>query len=123
MANQDEVQIEGKVAGPLLWNLRWVPLASIKSGAASCRGPGGHGSAAGPRETEGGEKMYLDALSDLVVPYEDEHYAVAPASDADMLRHLMEATVVTQAQLSRTRNRQVNGLRGVGREENLSVGK
>jgi HTH-type transcriptional regulator / antitoxin HigA len=45
--------------------------------------------------------MYLDALSDLVAAYEDEHYAIEPASDAEMLRHLMEAKGVTQAQLSR----------------------
>ncbi len=48
-----------------------------------------------------GEEMYLDALSDLVAAYEDENHAIAPASDADMLRHLMEAKGVTQAQLSR----------------------
>jgi len=40
-------------------------------------------------------------ISDLVAAYEDEHYAIEPASDADMLRHLMEAKRVTQAQLSR----------------------
>jgi HTH-type transcriptional regulator/antitoxin HigA len=49
----------------------------------------------------GGEEMYLDALGDLVAAYEDEHYAIEPASDADMLRHLMESKGVTQAQLSR----------------------
>ncbi|MBI3408665.1 MAG: helix-turn-helix domain-containing protein [Planctomycetes bacterium] len=48
-----------------------------------------------------GEDMYLDALSDLVAAYEDEHYAIEPASDADMLRHLLEAKGVTQAKLSR----------------------
>lgn len=48
-----------------------------------------------------GEEMYLDALSDLVGTYEDEHHPIEPASDADMLRHLMEAKSVTQAQLSR----------------------
>jgi HTH-type transcriptional regulator / antitoxin HigA len=48
-----------------------------------------------------GEEIYLDALSDLVAVYEDEHYAIEPASDAEMLRHLMEAQGVTQAQLSR----------------------
>jgi HTH-type transcriptional regulator/antitoxin HigA len=48
-----------------------------------------------------GEDMYLDALSDLVAAYEDEHYAIEPASDAEMLRHLMEAKGVTQAQLNR----------------------
>lgn len=49
----------------------------------------------------GGEAMYLDALSDLVAAYEDEHHAIAPPSDADMLRHLLEAKDVTQTQLSR----------------------
>ena len=45
--------------------------------------------------------MYLDALSDLVASYEDEHHPILPSSDADMLRHLMEAKGVTQAELSR----------------------
>jgi HTH-type transcriptional regulator/antitoxin HigA len=48
-----------------------------------------------------GEEMYLDALSDLVASYEDERHSIAPASDADMLRHLMEAKSVTQSQVSR----------------------
>jgi len=48
-----------------------------------------------------GEEMYLDALSDLVSAYEDDHHAIEPASDADMLQHLLEAKAVTQAQLSR----------------------
>ena len=48
-----------------------------------------------------GEEMYLDTLGDLVATYEDEHYTIEPASDADMLRHLMEAKGVTQAQMSR----------------------
>jgi HTH-type transcriptional regulator / antitoxin HigA len=47
-----------------------------------------------------GEEMYLDALSDLVASYEDEHHAVGLASDADMLRHLMEAKGVAQSQVS-----------------------
>ena len=33
--------------------------------------------------------------------YEDRHHAIAPASDTDMLRHLMEAKGVTQTQVSR----------------------
>lgn len=50
---------------------------------------------------DGGEEMYLEALSDLVTAYEDEHHPIEPASDADMLRHLMEARGITQAQLAR----------------------
>jgi HTH-type transcriptional regulator/antitoxin HigA len=52
-------------------------------------------------DLDDGEEMYLDALSDLVAAYEDEHYAIEPASDAHMLRHLIEAKGVTQAQLSK----------------------
>ena len=52
-------------------------------------------------ELDDGEEMYLDALSDLIAAHEDEHYPIEPASDADMLRHLMEAKGVTQARLSR----------------------
>ena len=48
-----------------------------------------------------GEQTYIDALSDLVAAYEDTHYPIAPASDADMLRHFMDAKGLTQAQLSR----------------------
>src|SRR5438445_798904 len=52
-------------------------------------------------ELDDGEELYLDALSDLVAAYEDDHHAIEPASDADMLRHLLEAKGITQAQLSR----------------------
>ncbi len=59
--------------------VRVFPLASVKSdehlqesserdGPASCQGP------AEPRQ------MYLDALSDLVAAYEDQHHAIGPAS-------------------------------------------
>lgn len=48
-----------------------------------------------------GEEVYLDALSDLVATFEDEHCVLEPASDADMLRHLLDARGVTQSQLSR----------------------
>lgn len=55
-------------------------------------------------ELNHGEEMYLDALSDLVATYEDVHFPITPASDADMLLHLMEAKGVTQMQLSREAN-------------------
>jgi HTH-type transcriptional regulator / antitoxin HigA len=48
-----------------------------------------------------GDELYLDALSDLVAAYEDVHFPIAPAGDADMLRHLMDAKGVTQAALHR----------------------
>ena len=77
------------------------PLASIKSDEQLQEAQKVMDQLLAQGELEDGEEMYLDALSDLVAAYEDEHYAIEPASDADMLRHLMEAKGVTQAQLSR----------------------
>jgi HTH-type transcriptional regulator / antitoxin HigA len=50
-------------------------------------------------ELDQGAALYLDALSDLVAAYEDEHHAIKPASDADLLRHLLEAKGITQTGL------------------------
>lgn len=47
-----------------------------------------------------GQETYLDALGDLVAAFEDEYHPFAAATDADMLRHLMEAKSVNQARLS-----------------------
>src|SRR5437764_14988061 len=77
------------------------PLASIKSDEQLHEAQEVMDRLLGQGELEVGAEMYLDALSDLVAAYEDEHHAIEPASDADMLRHLMEAKGVTQAQLSR----------------------
>jgi HTH-type transcriptional regulator/antitoxin HigA len=46
-----------------------------------------------------GEQAYLDALCDLIAVYEDQHHSIPVASDADLLRHLMDAKGITQAQL------------------------
>ena len=51
------------------------------------------------KKLDGGEQAYLDALCDLVVVYEDQHNPIPVASDADLLRHLMEAKGVTQIQI------------------------
>ena|SRR5579859_6950301 len=48
-----------------------------------------------------GEETYLEALSDLLAAYEDVHYPIAPASDAEMLKHLMDAKSVDFAELHR----------------------
>src|SRR5438132_14339606 len=77
------------------------PLASIKSDEQLQEAQKVMDQLLALGELDDGEEMYLDALSDLVAAYEDEHYAIEPASDAAMLRHLMEAKGVTQAQLSR----------------------
>ena len=77
------------------------PLASIKSDEQLQEAQNVMDQLLAQGELKGGEAMYLDALSDLVAAYEDDHHAIEPASDAEMLRHFMDAKGVTQAQLSR----------------------
>lgn len=86
--------------------LEWVsrfPLVSIRSENQLeraqriidelLRGPAGCG--------DRGAEVYLEALSDLVAVYEDRFHTIEPATDAQMLQHLMEARAVSQAELSR----------------------
>ena len=49
---------------------------------------------------EGGE-AYLDALTDLVEVYEDEHEKFADASEADVFRVMMAANRLNQTELSK----------------------
>jgi HTH-type transcriptional regulator/antitoxin HigA len=77
------------------------PLASIKTESHLAEAQRVMDRVLARGELDEGEEMYLDALSDLVAGYEDEHHPIEPASDAAMLRHLMESADVTQAQLSR----------------------
>ncbi len=51
------------------------------------------------KNLDGGEQAFLDALSDLIAVYEDRYHPIPVATDADLLRHLMEAKGVTQTQL------------------------
>jgi antitoxin component HigA of HigAB toxin-antitoxin module len=48
-----------------------------------------------------GRETDLDAPSDLVATYEDAHHPIGPATDADLLRHFLEARGVTRAELGR----------------------
>jgi len=47
------------------------------------------------------EQDYLDVLSGLVERYEKEQHPMPAVSDAEMLRHLIEAKNVTQVQVAR----------------------
>jgi len=46
------------------------------------------------------EEDYLEVLGDLVKRYESEAHPMAPVSDAEMLRHLIEAKGVSQTEVS-----------------------
>lgn len=47
------------------------------------------------------EEDYLEVLSDLIARYEGDAHPMAPVSDAEMLRYLIEAKDVSQAELAR----------------------
>ena len=48
-----------------------------------------------------GAQEYLDALTDLVETYEDEHEPIPDASEADVLRELMRANRLSQPRLAK----------------------
>ena len=77
------------------------PLASIKSEEQLAEAQTVMDRLLAKAKLLNGEEMYLDALSDLVAAYEDVHHTIEPASDADMLQHLLEAKGVTQTQLAK----------------------
>jgi HTH-type transcriptional regulator/antitoxin HigA len=101
MAAKTKFSLKGAGRDSYLELVLAFPLASIKSDEHLQEAQKVMDRLLARGQLDDGEEMYLDALSDLVAAYEDEHYAIQPASDADMLRHLMEARGVTQAQLSR----------------------
>ncbi|HEY5315867.1 MAG TPA: helix-turn-helix domain-containing protein [Pirellulales bacterium] len=76
-----------------------LPLVSIKSEEHLDAAQAMIDRLTNQKKLDGGEQAYLDALCDLVVVYEDQYHQIPAASDADLLRHLMEAKGVTQVQL------------------------
>lgn len=101
MATKNTAQFKGKVRDDYLDLVVKFPLTSLKSEEQFQDAQAVLDKLLAKEKLTAGEEMYLDALSDLVATYEDAHYPIAPASDADMLRHLMEAKGVTQADLHR----------------------
>ena len=100
MATKTGFALKGKSRDSYLELVLAFPLASIKSDKHLSAAQNVMDRLLAKGKLDHGEETYLEALSDLVGAYEDEHHAIEPASDADMLRHLMDAKGVTQAQLS-----------------------
>ena len=101
MAIKTQFRLKGKSRDSYLELVQEFPLASIKSERHLKEAEQVMDSLLARGTLDEGEETYLDALSDLVAAYEDAHYAIEAASDADMLRHLLEAKGVSQIQLSR----------------------
>ena len=99
--NKTQFRLKGKSKDSYLQLVLDFPLASIKSKNHLDEAQRAMDRLLAQGKLDEGEATYLDALSDLVGAYEDEHYAISPASDADMLRHLMDAKGVSQIRLSR----------------------
>jgi HTH-type transcriptional regulator/antitoxin HigA len=101
MAIKTKFRLKGKNRDSYLELIQEFPLASMKSERHLNEAQEVLDSLLAKGKLDEGEETYMDALSDLVATYEDDHHAIEPASDADMLRHLMEAKQVSQVQLSR----------------------
>lgn len=52
-------------------------------------------------DLDDGGLAYLDALSDLVIVYEQEHHAVAPLPPHELLAHMLVERGMSQADLAR----------------------
>jgi len=101
MATKTQFRMKGKNKDSYLELVLDFPLASIKSDDHLEEAQRVMDGLLARGVLNQGEETYLDALSDLVGAYEDEHHAIEPASDAEMLQHLLTAKGVTQSQLSR----------------------
>lgn len=101
MAKKTKFGLKGKARDSYLELVMAFPLSSIRSEEHLEEAQQVMDRLLAQGELDYGEEMYLDALSDIVAAFEDEHHPIQPASDADMLRHLMDAKGVNQAQLSR----------------------
>ena len=101
MPTKTRFRLTGKGAASYLMLVQAFPLASIKSDEHLDEAQKVMDRLLANGQLDKGELIYLDALSDLVATYEDAHHEIEPASDADMLRHFLEAKDVSQAQLSR----------------------
>ncbi len=83
--------------------VRRCPLLPIRSERELRRGLAMIDELMSRKRLDADEEGYFDVLSDLVEQYEEKHHAIDTdsVSDADMLRHLIEAKRVTQAEVSR----------------------
>ncbi len=101
MSVSTSYRLKGKAGDSYLELVDTIPLASIQSERhfwAAQRVIDGLFNRA---EGDAGAALYLDALSDLIAAYEDSHYPVPAPSAADMIRCLLEARGVTQAEVCR----------------------
>ena len=76
MATKTKFALKGKERDAYLELVHAFPLASIKSDEHLDTAQEVMDQLLAKSELDDGEEMYLDALSDLVATYEDEHHAM-----------------------------------------------
>lgn len=101
MASSSSFTLRGKSRDTYLDLVVNFPLASIKSDKhlSVAQKVLDRLTARSPHDS--GEATYIETLSDLIATYEDLHHPIPPASDADLLRHLLDSQGINQIQLSR----------------------
>jgi len=75
------------------------PLVTIKSDSHLTEAQGVVDSLLRQKKLDSGSEEYLAVLSDLIGDYEDEHHPIAKSSPVDVIRHLLVAHSVSQAQV------------------------
>ena len=77
-----------------------------------------------------GAQEYLDALTDLVATYEDQHVLIPDASEAEVLRELMRSNGLKQPELSKkvgiaqsTLSSVLTGSRSLTKEQVIKLAK
>jgi len=101
MTTAPRFSLRGKCRDSNLELVEAFPLASIRSEERLAAAQAVLDRLIARAGTDKGVDMCLDALSDLVMVYEDERPPILPSSDADLPRHFLEAKGVTQADLCR----------------------
>jgi HTH-type transcriptional regulator / antitoxin HigA len=99
MATSAGFRLRGKSRDSYVELVLAFPLASIRSEKHLAEAQKVMDRLLAKGKLDAGSQMYLDALSDLVAAYEQEHHPIEPPSDADMLSHLLDAKGISQARL------------------------
>jgi HTH-type transcriptional regulator/antitoxin HigA len=100
MAHNTQFGLKPKDQDSYLELVLAFPLASIKSDKHLAAAQKVMDRLLAEAKLDHGDAMYLDALSDLVATYEDDHHPIHAPTDSDLLRHLMDAKGITQAKLN-----------------------
>lgn len=107
--------------------IRTFPLGSIRTDAQLARAQSVLDRLL-QKELSAGEQFYFDALTDLIETYERTAHPIPDASEADVLRVLMDSNGLTQPQLAKavgiaqsTLSAVLNGSRSLTKEHILKL--